>query len=132
METKAALGSRAWFELLCQHLDRLAARDGVPNATFSFCEVWTDAPPDAVGITSGDRAGWHVRIAGTTCETQPGEVEDVDVKFVMDYQAILPYARSSMADAPKGPLPVTVAKGDARRLPGFFGELHDALAAVTA
>ena len=73
--------------------------------------------------------GWNVRIHGVVCDVQPGEVDDVDLKLVMDYKEVVPFARRRIADS--DPLPISELHGDPLRLPKYFRDLHDALAVLT-
>jgi hypothetical protein len=124
-------GSPAWLMRVRAELVSLVARHGEPGHAFTFCEVWTDAPAGAVGDTGDRRAAWHARIDGTTCLVDAGELDNADLKLVMDYESVLPFARRLTADT-SDRVPIAEVHGDGRRLPAYFKELHDALAVVTA
>jgi hypothetical protein len=128
---KVTFGSPAWLVRVRDELSELVARNGTSGAVFTFCEVWTDAPAGCVGDTGDRRAAWHARIDGTTCVVDAGELHDADLKLVMDYESVLPFARRLSADTSER-VPIAEVHGDGHRLPAYFKELHDALAVVTA
>jgi hypothetical protein len=89
---KFELASKAWFEELFR-LFREAVHEH-PEITFSVCEVFTHVParlgPDASGVIA-----WNGFLHGGQAELAMGEVppEAVDIKTVVEWKAVLPFAR---------------------------------------
>ena len=146
-DTKAVFGTPEWFGIVQRVFSDLVATRGEPEGRFSMCEVWTTAPESSVGSQGGGRAGFHLRVAGTTSEIVPGEVDDVDVKFVLAYTTAARLARVRFPDgsesAPQGDTETSTAvvaedppamevHGDPSLMPPYMLEFHNRLVLHTA
>ena len=129
---KVTFGSPEWLDLARETLTALVTANGEAGRQFSFCEVWTSAPSECVGADSTGRAGWHLRVDGTTCLLEAGVADDTDIARAVDYETVLPFARLRLAVAGSTVPKMQVLRGDPRTLPGYFHSLHDALADRTA
>ena len=110
-----------------------------PDARFGICEVFTGAPahlaPDGV-------IAWHCRIADGKLDFRLGEADDVDVKNVADYQAILPFARLRLTPETQAQYEEMSERaradgklkriGDHTKLPPAIHGLHNEMAEITA
>ncbi|WP_063740094.1 cupin domain-containing protein [Amycolatopsis jejuensis] len=132
-QDKVVFGGEQWLDLARETLQRLVKDNASGAGSFAFCEVWTDAPPGTVGLGAGSRAGFHLRSNGKECDVQAGEVDDVDVKMVLPYEAALRTAPLHLADvAARGEIPTPEIIGDVTKIPAYFSVLHDELADRTA
>src|SRR5271154_4503082 len=85
--------SPAWLSLVESSIKELVEAHATPDFEFSFCEIFTDAGPSAVGYQAGT-AGYHYRIAHRGVVVSPGLAKDVDVTVTVDYVAALPESRT--------------------------------------
>nr|WP_070960800.1 hypothetical protein [Hyphomonas sp. Mor2] len=110
--------------------------------SWSFCEVFTDAPVHLQ--TDGTKAAWHFIVRDGEVAFGDTDLEDATMKVVADYQAILPLARYDTRGEPdrqaelgamsqklmaEGKMTVS---GDPSALDPRLGSVHDPIAAVTA
>ncbi|MEZ6023600.1 MAG: hypothetical protein R3C16_09390 [Hyphomonadaceae bacterium] len=137
MAEKVEFASAAWLAAVEQKFRAFAAAN--PDARFSICEVFTDAPKH---LAADGVIAWHCRAADGKLEFALGEADDVDMKNIADYQAILPFARMRV-DAETRPTYEKMAAevaasgklkrvGDPAKIPPGVHGLHNDLADITA
>lgn len=132
MTAKVRLASAEWLQLAGDFLREIVVNAGDADRTFSMCEVFQNAPPGLVG-ENGGCAAWHFRIAGLDTCAAAGEVDDVDVKYILDYAQAEGLARiilSDEADATSSGVSIRVI-GDPERIPPYLRKLHNRLAPIT-
>lgn len=137
MSERVEFAGPAWMTAIEEKL-RVFARAN-PNARFGICEVFTDSPKH---LAADGVIAWHCRIADGALDFRMGEVDDVDVKNVADYQAILPFARLHLDAETQATYQQMSAEalasgklkrfGDATKLPPEIHGLHNEMAAITA
>jgi hypothetical protein len=141
--TKYEFATPEWFA--CLHgivLERAAsAYTRNPNVRFSMCEVLTGAP---ASLSPDGKLAWHVVIHGAKVEFGASERDDVDMKYIADFEAVKPLAHYGTEDKPEriaelGKLVEgLMQQGELRliggRSPGSdaVGSFHDAIVRVTA
>ena len=132
MTHKVKLASREWLELAEEHLSELVARSGNDGYEFSMCEVFLNAPPGLIGQNSG-RTAWHFRISGAQAKAEEGEVDDVDLKYILDYKEAEQLARIVLApgDEGAGQASSLEVEGNSDKTPPYLRELHNFLAPLT-
>jgi hypothetical protein len=126
--------SPAWLSLLEESLKELVIANAAPDFEFSFCEMFTGAPPDVVGFRAGT-AGYHYRIAGRSLVVSPGPMEEADVTVTMDYSAAVKetvtiYTPELMASRQRGDSPAFEFEvaGDLKNMPPWLGSIHNIMA----
>ncbi|HEY2358002.1 MAG TPA: hypothetical protein VGH86_11165 [Phenylobacterium sp.] len=142
MAEKIELGSPEWLAALKAHIERFVATPAGQAATFSICEVFTDVPKHLDKNGDGVLA-WYCRIADGKLVFAEGEVSDVDMKTLTDYDFIVPFARMKLG--PENAAEFTeqmnagVAAGKLKRAgqsdkapPPEFHAMHNDLAEITA
>jgi hypothetical protein len=124
----------AWLSLVEVSLNELVEANAAPDFEFSFCEIFTNAPPSVVGYQAGT-AGYHYRIAHRSAVVSPGLVEDVDVTVTVDYAAALPesltiYTPELMASRQRGESPAFKLEvtGDIEKMPPWLRSIHNVMA----
>jgi hypothetical protein len=65
---------------------------------WSICEVFTDPPAHL--SPSGAPIAWFCKVSGDRVTFGEGEIDDVDVKVIADYAAVLPLGRYDTAGDP--------------------------------
>ena len=123
----------------------LAALDShdLTGVRYSFSEEFTD-PPEHLRRHGAATIGWHLRIADGVVEVGDTPIDDADLRFVADYQAVLPLAQTVFEGHPE---PAKVEQllqdllrtgkvreeGDRSRVPSCVAalNLHDAMAVRT-
>lgn len=135
--SKVEFAGPEWMAAIESKLRRMAAAN--PDWRFGICEVFTDAPthlaPDGI-------IAWHCRVADGKLDFRMGEADDVDIKNVADYQAILPFARLHLTPETRVDYEKMSARaladgklkriGDATTLPPAIHALHNEMAEITA
>lgn len=139
MADKVEFASPGWMSAIKSKLEAFAARD--PSVTLSICEVFTGAPRHLDADGDGVIA-WHCRIADGRATFADGEADDVDIKNIADYAAILPFARliltpESRADYERMASEAMAAGklqriGDMSKIPPALHGLHNEMAVITA
>lgn len=143
MTEKFELASQAWLDELFRLMREVTARH--PDIRFSVCEVFTGVPARLEPDSDGQIA-WHGFLEHGYAKLQRGEVpaEDVDVKTIGDWEALLPAARAKVEMTPEGiaryrALSAGAAAegrierhGDPSKAPAELMEIHNALAERTA
>jgi hypothetical protein len=124
------LASKEWLHLLRGLLAEIVAREGAEGRRFSVCEVFLDAPEGLIGGVPG-RAAWHFTVDGKTSTAEAGEVDWADVKVFLDYETILPYARTQVSAQGDPPAPILRREGNAGVMPSYLLELHNRAALRT-
>jgi hypothetical protein len=132
-----------WFA--CLHgiaMERAAAavaRD--PEVRFSMCEVLLNVP---LSLSRTGKLAWHVVIRGTAFEFDTSERDDVDMKYIADFEAVKPLAYFDTQDRPERAAELNkhvadlMAQGKLKliggRSPGSdtVGSFHDAIVRLTA
>jgi hypothetical protein len=132
--TSIELFGPVWLSLVEASLKELVEANAAPDFEFSFCEIFTDAPPSVVGYQAGT-AGYHYRIAHRGVVISPGIVEDVDVTITVDYSAALPesvtiYTPALLASRQSGDSPAFELKitGDIGKMPPWLRGIHNIMA----
>jgi hypothetical protein len=134
---KVEFAGPEWMDAIESKLRRMAEAN--PDWRFGICEVFTDAPkhlaPDGV-------IAWHCRVADGKLDFRMGEVDDIDIKNVADYDAILPFARLHLTPETQADYEKMSARaladgklkrvGDAAKLPPAIHVLHNEMAEITA
>lgn len=126
--------------MMVERAARLATEP--PEVAWSICEVFTDPPRDL--SRNGRPLAWYAEVRGGQVEFGGTERDDVDVKIVADYNAVLPLARYDTRGDPARAAELAAA-GQALRDQGLMtivgdragrdprvGNFHDAIARVTA
>jgi hypothetical protein len=141
--TKYEFGSPEWFA--CLHgiaFERAAtAAAKNPDVRFSMCEVLTGVPPS---LSKTGTLAWHVVIRGTEFAFGATERDDVDMKYIADFEAVRPLAHYDTMDKPErvaelGRLVEGLMKDGKLKLvggrsagSGDVGSFHDAIVRLTA
>lgn len=143
MDEKFELASSMWFKEIFRLFEEAAASD--TGIDFSLCEVFTHVP-ERLAPDSDGHIAWHAVIKDGVAELAMGELpaEDVTLKTVAEWEAVLPAARSVIG--PTSPEDLArhqklseqaVAEGriqhfgDREHIPPAFIEVHNAIAART-
>ena len=137
---KAIFGSSEWLAIAREVLTDLVKTQADPDGRFSMCEVWTNVPAGSVGASESGRAGFYLRVQGMTSELSKGEVGDVDLKFVLDYETAARLARVTFGDGNQESSPAVdvesspamEVQGDVTLMPSYMQELHNRLVPRTA
>ena len=144
-ETRYEFSSAEWVAVARQHLQEAAQGVDLSGVSFTFNEVFTDAPAH-LGTDDEGRIGWYVRVQDDRIEVERGILDEADLRIVADYQTVLPLARmvfagneALAAEAGRKVAAATAAgkmrwEGDDQTTAGqaWMGGLHDALARRTA
>lgn len=135
--SKVEFAGPEWMAAIESKLARMAAAN--PDWRFGLCEVFTDSPKH---LAADGTIAWHARVSGGKVDFRMGEVDDVDIKNIADYQAILPFARlhltpETQADYVKmSERALADGKlkriGDSSKLPPAIHALHNEMAEITA
>jgi hypothetical protein len=138
-------GSPGWMAFMHGMVAGRIADLGEParDVNFSICEVFTDPPPTL--SPTGAPLAWHCIVRGGEVEFGAFDRQDVEVRVVADYAAILPLARYDHARGDPVRATEIAAQGQALRESGKLvvhgnraqrdpriGNLHDPIARVTA
>jgi len=112
------------------------------DISWSLCEVFTDPPADL--SPDGSPLAWHCIVRDGEVTFGEGERDDVDVKIVIDYEAVVPLGRydtrgeparqaelAAMAQALRDAGKMQVI-GDRSKRDPRVGDFHDIIARVTA
>jgi hypothetical protein len=137
---KVMFGSSEWLAIAREVLTDLVKTQADPDGRFSMCEVWTNVPAGNVGVSESGRAGFHLRVQGITSELSQGEVGDVDLKFVLDYETAARLARETFGEGNQESSPAVdvesspamEVQGDVTLMPSYMQELHNRLVPRTA
>ena len=144
-EIRYEFSSAEWVAVARQHLQEASRDADLSGVSFTFNEVFTDAPAH-LGTDAEGRIGWYVRVQDGGVEVERGILDDADIRIVADYQTVLPLARmvfagneALAAEAGRKVAEATAAgkmrrEGDDQAMAGhaWMGGLHDALARRTA
>lgn len=135
--TKVEFAGPEWMAAIESKLRRLAAAH--PDWRFGICEVFTGSPKH---LAADGTIAWHCRVADGQLAFHMGEADDVDLKNIADYQAILPFARLQLTPETRADYEKMSAKaladgklkriGDAAILPPGIHGLHNEMAEITA
>lgn len=132
--TKVVFASSEWLELAREVLEDLVAQHGSPGASFSVCEVFTNAPEGLMG-PDPTSAAWYFRIRDNAVSVGAGEIEGADMRIRVDYAKALPAARRVYpVFLAKLLMPVVRLLSYLRRRPSppsYLLDLHNRLALVT-
>jgi hypothetical protein len=140
------LGSDDWVRLAERTLQELVTerQSEISESRVHICEVFTDVPDDLPGRDSRGRSAWNFLIDRGGVRVERGESDDADIKLLIDYQSVLPLARTIYTDDPVHMAEVAryreqlesqgkmVTSGDRSATPaalaGLLSELHNRLA----
>lgn len=135
--TKVEFAGPAWMDAIESKLRAMAAAN--PDWRFGLCEVFTDSPKH---LAKDGVIAWYCRIADGKLDFRMGEVDDVDIKNVADYEAVLPFARLHLTPETRAEYEQMSATalaagklkriGDAAKLPPAIHALHNEMAEITA
>jgi hypothetical protein len=146
---KYELASREWFAAMHALVsDRVSAALRLnPDLRTSACEVFLKPPPH-LAPDGADRLAWSYSVANGRLTFALEERDDVDLKIVGDYDAILPIARLRVGGDPQRQAELQAMSAElvqAGRLafprraappegldPHPFDTIHDAIARLTA
>lgn len=98
MAKKLEFGSKEWVDTLGQIAKRLVEGVDLSGIEFGFCEEYTD-PPSSLG-RAGSKAGLTLRIRNGALDVSNDVQDDVDTKITVDYQSVLPLARTVFGNDP--------------------------------
>jgi hypothetical protein len=137
MAEKVEFAGPGWMAAIKEKLERLAARDA--SITLSICEVFTGSPRH---LAESGTIAWHCRIADGRVMFADGVADDVDIKNIADYQAILPFARLQITEASRPEYERMAGEamaagklqriGDMTKIPPSLHGLHNEMAVITA
>lgn len=129
---KLKFASREWLKRAEMHLKELVAAGGVEGEIFSLCEIYTSAPQDCVGF-EGNASAWHFQADGKTVTVGEGRLAEALVTVEVDYDAILPVARTLNQDLESSghSMPDMRVEKKVEDTPEYLSTLHDLLAVVT-
>lgn len=129
--SKCRLASYEWLDLAREQLIEVVESSGDSKLRFSMCEVYLNAPAGLIGHSAG-RAAWHFRINAGKVFADEGEVDDVDVKYLIDYQEAEGLAKAVIDDESRvAPPRSLVVEGDASMMPQLLKEVHNRLVPST-
>ena len=131
---KVTFASSEWLDLAREVLEDLVAQHGKPGASFSVCEVFTNAPEGLIG-PDPTKAAWYFSIKDNAVTVGEGEIEGADMAVSVDYAKALPAARR-VYPAFLGWLVMPVVRLVSRLRgkpspPSYLLDLHNRLALVT-
>ena len=141
MTEKLEFGNKKWMDLVKSLIIDLTQKAGeqAKNVDFSMCEVYSNAPKHLA--VEKDRVAWHFRIKGNKVSFGIGEVDDVDMKVIGDYELLhqistLIYENNNPSKASeilKEPTKSGKFKfvGDMSKGPVFLSPLHNLIAERT-
>ncbi len=136
--------SPSWVNVAREYIESQCAGKDLSEINLSFCERFTDAPPE-LATEDNNVTGWHIRISNGELEVGYGTIDDADLTVTADYNTILPLARTvfegneeGAAEAQKIIIEAMAAGtmkregNDAAMAPAtFLAGLHDVLAKQT-
>jgi hypothetical protein len=141
-QTRYALGSQDWCEVLFDELRSRLARIDLTGLDWSQGETFINPPPD---LSAGAKQiGWHliVRQGEAAYHAVPGE--GLDYLLIVDYERIVPIDRTVHTADPQAALALRQQKlddgtlqvvGDRDKMPAAIAQaldgLHDAIIART-
>ena len=141
---KYVFGSPGWMAfmhgMIVERASRLAQTD--PAIGWSICEVFTDPPADL--SPNGAPIAWHAVVRNGEVRFGATEIDDVEVKIVVDYSGVLPLGRYDTRGDPARQAELSAMSaalisagrmkvfGDRSRRDPRVGNLHDPIAQVTA
>ncbi len=137
--------SEQWVAVANAFLQEAARNADLSGITYTFNEIFTDAP-EHLDCDEQGRIGWYLRVADGAVEAARGILDNPDLCIQADYARILPLARMIMADNPEGAAEagkvieemtasgqfVQTSNVDSPPEMPWAGQLHDALAARTS
>jgi len=138
MVEKVEFGSKEWLDLAERFLKELTQEAGeqANDADYPMCELYYNAPPHLA--IEGDRIAWHFRIKNKKVDFGIGEVDDIDMKVMGDYETLLQISRIEYDPADLKRVGEILSepmksgkftfKGDATKAPDFLRPLHNLLA----
>ena len=131
---KVTFASSEWLDLAREALEDLVAQHSKPGASFSVCEVFTNAPEGLIG-PDPTKAAWYFSIKDNAVTVGEGEIEGADMAVSVDYAKALPAARR-VYPAFLGWLVMPVVRLVSRLRgkpspPSYLLDLHNRLALVT-
>ncbi len=106
-----------------------------------MCEVFRDVP---ASLSRDGMLAWHVVVRGAELEFGTTERDDVDLKYIADFSAILPLTHYDTGGSPDRSVELTKLVADlisggqlqmvGSRTSGaeLFGSFHDSIARLTA
>jgi hypothetical protein len=115
--------------------------DDAKGLRWSICEVFTDPPAHL--SADGAPIAWFCKVVDDEVTFGDGDVDDVEVKVIADYAAVLPLGRYDTAGDPERAAELArmsaglVARGELTRIGDRAGRdprmpsLHDLIARVT-
>lgn len=137
---KVEFAGPEWIEAIRAKLRRFAEAAG-PDLKLSICEVFT-SPPSHLDPSGSGKIAWHCRIEDGRFHFAYGEVDDVDIKNIADYQTILPFARMMLTPDSRPQYETMTAEamasgkltriGDHAKIPPSLHGLHNEMAEITA
>ncbi len=146
--TKYEFCSEDWVAVARDYLVDAVGDADLGDASFAFCEEFTDAPSHLLG-DGESTIGWYVAVADGELRVGKGVLPDTDIRITADYATVLPLAQIAFADNPDAAtdaqktLEAAMADGRMRRegdatavakvpaLAAAFANLHDTLARRT-
>jgi len=138
MTDKVEFGSKEYLDLAERFLKELTQEAGeqANDADYSMCEVYYNAPPHLA--LEGDRIAWHFRIKNNKINFGIGEVDDVDIKVMGDYQTLCHISKLEYDPNDLQKIfeifsePMQSGKytfqGDLSKIPKFLNPIHNLLA----
>ena len=138
-EGKLDFAGKAWVDKATEVLETLVNEHGDEDASFSVCEVFTDAPTD---VSANGTAAWYFYITGKSVRVGLGEEAGTDVRIQADYESSLPNVRlvytpeileEMRANAEERAADASSSiEGDMSKAPPYLVELHNQMAPLTA
>lgn len=96
---KFEYASPAWLTAVRHVLGTRLAGEDLTGIDYSYCQELTD-PPTHLLRAHESTISWHFRLSEDGIDVGEGLPERPTVKLVVDYQTLLPLARTVMADDP--------------------------------
>ena len=85
--------SAAWVGVARDYIETQCAANDISDIRLSFCERFTDAPPE-LATEENNVTGWHIRIKDGKLEVGHGVIVGADLTITADYATVLPLART--------------------------------------
>ena len=90
---KVEFASPAWLAAAEEVLQKALADVDLEGRTYAISEEFTDPPAHL--LREGEKTvGWHFRVSDAGVQVGEGALEDADLRTRVDYQAVLPLART--------------------------------------